>query len=454
MRSTRPHHAKAPLRARLTFANLGWALVVATVAAIPLIYNPAAADVYRFPKELVLRAVAILLALLFALRLIYRGRVDVPWRTDRVYWIAAAALAWTAITTLFAQHRLISVFSLLWVATCVVFFVAAYALAADRSTLAAAAVVAPAVIGAITCFRQSELFREGGIFGNAHDAAVQLAVAGVAAAALAFGSHGKARWIYSGATVLIAIGLIGTRTFGAIGAFAAGIAVLLLLAVKRRRARMAIIGAAGVAIVVLLAWAPLRQRVLGQAGAIVRGDFDAAISGRTLPFLAALRMTRDHPLFGVGPGGFAREYFSYKLTIEDDFPRLARSSSSVYNFGQTHNDHLQTLAQTGLPGYAIAVAALVYLGLRSRDPRSTDERAELARLLALPLAVTIAVAGMAGFPQSLAAPMVTFLFLAALVLATPPPAGETPASQPAGRRRSRNAAVPAASSPPHGDRHH
>jgi putative inorganic carbon (HCO3(-)) transporter len=273
----------------------------------------------------------------------------------------------------------------------------------------------------VSCFQQHSSLRQGGLFGNAHDAAMQLAIAGIAALAVTAGARAATRWLALACAMTIVLGLVATRTVGALVAFLAGAFVLLLLALDRRHRRYALI-VAPIVVAALFAWAPLRARVGGKVAAIMNGDLDNAISGRSLPFVAAWRMARDHPLLGVGPGGFASEYFGYKVQIQDDTPSLARVGSSVYNFGEAHNDHLQTLAQLGVPGYLLALAALALLGSASRSPATstaiaTDVRPRIARLLALPLAITMAVAGLSGFPQSLAGPMTAFLYLAGVSLA-------------------------------------
>jgi amino acid transporter len=86
------------------------------------------------------------------------------------------------------------------------------------------------------------------------------------------------------------------------------------------------------------------------------------------------------------------------------------------NFGEAHNDHLQTLAVAGLPGYALFIVALVVLGRRSLR-RDHDEPRTFASVAALPVVVAFAVVALAQFPLSLAAPMSVALHYAALIVA-------------------------------------
>src|ERR1019366_4501766 len=133
-------------------------------------------------------------------------------------------------------------------------------------------------------------------------------------------------------------------------------------------------------------------------------------------------MAIDHPLFGVGPGCFRWAYFEYKVAAERAHPSLAKAWSADYNFGEAHNEHLQPLAETGVPGYALFVAALVVLAASSRRKKNSEnedetERCTLVRTLALPTSVAIAILCLAHFPLHLAASTVTIVYIAALSVA-------------------------------------
>jgi hypothetical protein len=87
-------------------------------------------------------------------------------------------------------------------------------------------------------------------------------------------------------------------------------------------------------------------------------------------------------------------------------------------FAQVHNDHLQVLAETGLPGYLLFLGALVLLAAITfrlpSVPDISDPRVRFARLFAFPAALTFAVLTLAQFPLQLTAPTVADLYLAAL----------------------------------------
>ena len=94
------------------------------------------------------------------------------------------------------------------------------------------------------------------------------------------------------------------------------------------------------------------------------------------------------------------------------------------NFGEVHNDHLQVASETGLPGYALFLAALVLVASATWRPRTVPaekeddrSRATFVRLLALPLAVSMFILALAQFPLELVAPTHAYLWAAAAIVA-------------------------------------
>ena len=82
---------------------------------------------------------------------------------------------------------------------------------------------------------------------------------------------------------------------------------------------------------------------------------------------AAIRMFRDHPLFGVGPGGYRRLFLTYHPGALD----------GENNWGSAHNLYLHQLAERGLLGAAALLVLCATLFARAvRAARSdTDTRA-------------------------------------------------------------------------------
>ena len=81
------------------------------------------------------------------------------------------------------------------------------------------------------------------------------------------------------------------------------------------------------------------------------------------------------------------------------------------NFGETHNDHLQTAAETGIPGYALLFSAviLVLIGTRRRVAAKSPAL-KFVQTVSLPLAVGAFLVMLGQFPLQLAAPRMMFLY--------------------------------------------
>jgi len=146
------------------------------------------------------------------------------------------------------------------------------------------------------------------------------------------------------------------------------------------------------------------------------GDLPEITSFRVMPAATALLMFRERPLLGAGPGTFSATYMTEKLKADQAHPQWIRPRNPM--FGQVHNDHLQVLAETGLPGYLLFIGGLALLAsITFRSPAvnsASDPRVRFARLFAFPAALTFAVLALAQFPLQLTSPMVADLYLAAL----------------------------------------
>jgi O-antigen ligase len=119
---------------------------------------------------------------------------------------------------------------------------------------------------------------------------------------------------------------------------------------------------------------------------------------------------------GVGPGVFSALYMPYKLRLDSRNPEWIRVGNQ--NFGEVHNDHLQLLAETGLPGYALfvlALALLARLSFRKRD--EPDERMRFVHMFAFPAASAFAVLALAHFPMQVTSTMAPAVYIAALCFA-------------------------------------
>jgi O-antigen ligase len=181
-----------------------------------------------------------------------------------------------------------------------------------------------------------------------------------------------------------------------------------------RRAAMAA-GAILVALtLVVLSPATFLGRGVRQvATAAAHHDYQRLLSERLLPFLTAIDMTRDHPLLGVGPGCFKYHYMAYRVALSRRYPGEWTRGYPM-NWGEVHNDHLQVAAETGLPGYALFLAAIGVCASRRRGGNVTTPEAAFARALRWPLATVIFMICLGQFPMELAAPRLMLLTLGAL----------------------------------------
>jgi len=148
-------------------------------------------------------------------------------------------------------------------------------------------------------------------------------------------------------------------------------------------------------------------------------DFDSG-SGRArlLQYATTLRIVRDHPLTGVGPGNWAVRYPEY---VAPDDPTLFPPTGSVPVWRFPQGDWLGFAAEVGIPGLVLLLFAGWQLARWSwsRIRRSDDPDVVLR---ALGLQATLTGLGVIGaFDPVLRTPAAAFLVFASLgTLADPP----------------------------------
>jgi O-antigen ligase len=415
-------------RATRRFLTLLWCLVVATAVSAPLAMVPGSFDVFRTPKDVVFLTLSLLLIAAGAAGALLSdeiGRALRP-RSPAVL-VALAAAAWTGIATLTSMRPTVSLWKPLTVICFAAFFTAIVILALRRGLPALLIVFIPAAINAILSTLQStgiwypwavdprmpQRLRTTGLIGNPNDLGTYLVVPAIAAiaAAVVWRNH---KWLYALAALMLA-GVASAQSVTPVLAAAAGLFALATTG-GSRRLRVAVI-VAGLTLVFLAAAHPgSRQRFQRLFAAASSGRLPEITSFRVVPAATALQMFRERPLTGVGPGTFSARYMTEKLKADAAHPQWIRPTNVM--FGQVHNDHLQVLAETGLPGYLLFIGALALLGaITFRAPPSDDPRARFARLFAFPAALTFGVLALAQFPLQLTSPMVADLHLAALCFA-------------------------------------
>jgi O-antigen ligase len=396
------------------------------LCVLPLLVAPGVKDTFRLPKDVLFRAEAIVLAGIWVVAAIERWR---PLRYRRFELLALAIVTWSAITTLLSTNRSRSLDAFVTVLAGAVIFLATIGLARRRRNVGLLWIaIVPALINALVGTLQeldiwnpfnlpAELphhLRSTALIGNPNDAGGYLAAIALAALAASFALRNR-RVLFAAAACVLTIGLIVNQTLTGIVALL--VAAMAMLALRSWRVFAA--GALTTIVVIFIAtlvFSPLRERAKNVSDWLREGNYNAITTQRLTPFAAALMMARDHPLFGVGPGCFSWQYFPYKLKAEGLYPALRASANRATNFGEVHNDHLQVLAEGGVPAYALLLAAVVCtaaISIRKR-PTAADETQRFASFLALPLACGFLVLALAQFPLELTAVFSQFLFLSAL----------------------------------------
>jgi O-antigen ligase len=409
-------------------SQLAAIVVAATVVLLPLVTTSGGIDNFREPKDSLLIAAAAVLVIIGAIQYAIRPRkMSLRGERGRPPLLFLAALVWTFLSAVFASNRHDTVAALVWVCALAAFAFAATVLAPREGITAALwALFAPLINAAVFLLQRfhvwnpirftadvPEHFRYTALIGNPDDASSFFVAPIIAAVAIVLATRGWRRAVGVVAFAVLAAALITGRLTSII---AVGAGLCALAIVREHKRALPVIAAVIVVVMVAgLAYSPLRARLQLVAGQFRSGDYAEATSGRVTPFLAAANMAKAHPLFGVGPRGFAWEYFPYKIAVERQHPRLARAYAHMFNFSDVHNDHLQLIAECGIVAYVLVLLAIIGVVARAQRTGGDDERAAFARTATLPLAIAMGVLCLAHFPLHLTAPALTFVYLGALV---------------------------------------
>jgi O-antigen ligase len=412
-------------------STIAFFAVAATSIVLPLIVDLHGDDSFRLPKELVFRAgaIGVIVAFVFA---ITRPETNVLAGMRRLpIAIPLIAILWTAITTLTSVNRAVSVDALITVVCGAALFIGTYAVMRGEGLIALDVALIPALINAVFVMLQ-ELkiwqpftfppeaeghMRSSALIGNPNDVGAYLVVPAVAAAIGTAATRGWRRAMYSLIAIVLLAGLIASGTRTAVIAYVVALFVFAI----RRSLRNVIIIAVLLLVAGLAALSPstfLGRNVRSLITAAKERRYDVLLSGRIPAFLCAIEMWREHPIAGGGPGTYKIRYMEVKETLRQT-PQAKWLKGSVEFFGIAHNDHLQLLAEGGLPAYAIFLVGVLILGvpgLRRVDANVAGAKRSFARELRLPLAVTILVLPLAGFPLQIAAPRLVILYFSALCM--------------------------------------
>jgi len=286
------------------------------------------------------------------------------------------------------------------------------------------AILVAGVLNALMALTQSagmETFwstaREGrhvvyGMFGNPNLLAeylAPLAILGFSASLVA--RERFWRGCAGGATVLFLIVILLTETRAAWVGLLAGFTVLVFLA-GAGRIRKLVFGAIAVAMIAISAWAPLRSRVLlGFSGN------DPGVATRTFMWRVAAAMFKDHPVLGVGVGGYGLRYLDYAAKVQEagqGRPQYAGITA------QAHCDPLQEVAEGGMLGAVVWIALSVFLLVRALSGMpGVLGRDRIVKATGLAIAATVLAESTVGFPLR-SFPTACLLLWGIAVAARPP----------------------------------
>ncbi|HEX8966342.1 MAG TPA: O-antigen ligase family protein, partial [Chloroflexota bacterium] len=152
------------------------------------------------------------------------------------------------------------------------------------------------------------------------------------------------------ATLCMLLALVLTFSRAGLAAGLTGLAVMGVSSLKHRQPRqLAALGTAALIVPLALTWASLADPGLERRLTAGLDEASAAQPARTEFWSVALAMLRDHPWLGVGPDNFRWDFAAYAGVPAD-------------NLGiHAHNQYLESLADTGLPGLLTFVWWLVAL---------------------------------------------------------------------------------------------
>lgn len=419
---------------RSSAATAGAWLVTAGVVVVPLICAPDLIDRFRIIKESAARAEAILGLFLIVVAVTFGGgmeRVREILRERLVVGFALAGLAWAVVTTLTSTHRAHSMESLVTVSTSVLLVFVVWFFAPRVRWLAIDLLVPVAVINvAVAAMQEYGIWNPfaahediprhltaSGLLGNPNIVGSYLALVTIILTVAAICVGGWRRAWYAGGAAIAAGGVLVSETETAVITVAAGLFVVAVgKSVKRAGIAVAVVAAlaAGalamrVPVVVELASLPDRIRERG---------LEATLSGRVAPALVALEMTRERPLVGFGPGTYGYHFMPQRIALAARSgtvdSRAARGFGT--NFGEVHNDHLEIMAESGVPGYVLFVGFLAGIWRSVRNADGTSARATFAKKVAGPLTIGLMVLALAQFPLQIAATRHLLITIAGVAL--------------------------------------
>jgi O-antigen ligase len=209
-------------------------------------------------------------------------------------------------------------------------------------------------------FRVNSVFWDPSVYGRYLTVAVLASLAGIVLG----GIRGRRVVVLYAVVVVTWFGLLISFSQSSFVALAAGIVVAAAVAWGRRATlALVVLGAATCAL--MLAVPQIRDEIVGKS----RSGVNRVTSGRANLVGQGIRISLEHPVLGVGVGGFSREY-ARRLEIPGRDPKRVAS----------HTTPVTVAAETGLVGLALLawLAAAAFFATLHGLGRGFTSRVSLA----------------------------------------------------------------------------
>jgi O-antigen ligase len=226
-----------------------------------------------------------------------------------------------------------------------------------------------------------------GMYGNSNDLALAIDIALPLCLALALTARDtwrKAVWAATMLAMIYSVFLTASRA-GAIALFVAGLVCLWQLGLKGRRFYLLVLIPITVIVIWLYSASALRQR-FGQTAVDLeninsRTEASESAQQRKKLLFKSLRVTAEHPLFGIGPGNFV-------------------VVSGVWHV--THNSYTQISAEGGVPAFCLYIFIFWRAVINLGEVRKYGKAGYSSRLFSVALQASLAAYLVGSFFASLA----------------------------------------------------
>ena len=386
--ATKLRNPSQPNDAKRVQTQRRWAgpYLFVTALVVPLIYSNMTIDPVLLPRFLIVSLLGIVTVAAFGVRIVRSSATLSLSRAEAiVIGCLVAYVLVAAISVLIAGPTPDGNFELLRLATFVwLIYASSRAIGGERSTLtllAKFAIVGAFLVGgfAVLQYYQIAVFewmqRDTTVDStmasrNLLASFLVLAFPFVAYVFLEF----DGRWRVASAVTMLISGflLVALQSRSAWVAFPGGLAFsLFVLAVVARRARAtrdrghayrrrliqgAVLTALGLGMALVFSSAASRAPMRDHVGSLVQLRH-ASIQDRLGLWTRTIRMIREHPLTGVGPG-------NWRIVIPTYGTEGLRSDTGTIHFQRPHNDFLWAASETGVAGGVLYLAVFVsVLGL-------------------------------------------------------------------------------------------